>query len=399
MTRPLAFLVLVAACLALAPAAHASDNGVDPAPLDVSPFAARSLAARGPLALSAAAEPGSLHWAFETGVPLGLTRRDAAGRLSPMTSPWRLDAFVNAVHDRTDATTMASVGYALRLERARDRNAAWLGLSRGGSHAAGDPEAQLRLGAGLAHAFAGVNAEVEWVASSVLFRNDPRWTTSRTFAYTKYSVGDSTLDRDTTVYDNADHAAIWNTAQGTLRWRAGRLSLATVGGLSMGEGVSPRRWAQAMVEWQLTRRLLLMGSLGERPAPSLAFHSEAHPRSMIGLQFAPWSTRGWAMSSSLVPKTTAWKTQVQRNGKLIVRVHLRDVSTAEISGDFTDWQPVSLERLHGGWWFQVLRVPPGIHRVQLRLDGGAWQSPPGLPRADDGPGGPSGTLVVLPAGD
>jgi hypothetical protein len=167
----------------------------------------------------------------------------------------------------------------------------------------------------------------------------------------------------------------------------------------MGEGVSARRWAQGMVEWQLTRRLLLLGSLGERPAPSLAFHSEAHPRSMIGLQFAPWSTRGWAMSSSLVPKATAWKTQVQRNDKLIVRVHLRDVSTAEISGDFTDWQPVSLERLHGGWWFQVLRVPPGIHRVQLRLDGGAWQSPPGLPRADDGPCGPSGTLVVPPAGD
>jgi hypothetical protein len=85
--------------------------------------------------------------------------------------------------------------------------------------------------------------------------------------------------------------------------------------------------------------------------------------------------------------------------RLIVRVHLRDVSSAEIAGDFTDWKPVSLERQHAGWWYQVLSVPPGIHRVQLRLDGGAWQSPPGLPRADDGPGGPSGTLVVFGPGD
>jgi hypothetical protein len=398
MTRPLTSLVL--ACLVLgAPVARAADNGLDPAPLDASPFAARSLAARGPLALSAAAEPGSLHWAFETGLPLGLARRDAAGRIEQVSSPWRLDAFVNAVHDRTDATTMAGIGYALRLERARDRSASWFGLSRGGSRADGDPDAQLRLGAGLAHAFAGVHAEVEWVASSVLFRSDPRWSTQHTFAYATQDSAGTRVPRDTTVTEPADHAALWNTAQGTLRWRMGRLSLATVGGLSMGEGVSARRWAQGTVEWQLTRRLLLLGSLGERPAPSLAFHSEAHPRSMIGLQFAPWSTKGWAMSNSLVPLALAWKTEMLPHDRLVVRVHLRDVSSAEIAGDFTDWKPVSLERQHAGWWYQVLSVSPGIHRVQLRLDGGAWQSPPGLPRADDGPGGPSGTLVVFGAGD
>jgi hypothetical protein len=389
-------------CLALclgAPPARAADAGLDPSPLDASPLAARSLAARGPLALSAAAEPGSLHWAFETGVPLGLARRDASGRAAPVLSPWRLDGFVNAVHDREDARTIAGVGYALRLERARDRSAAWLGLSRGGARAAGDPEAQLRLGAGLAHAFSGVHAEVEWVTSSVLFRNDPRWSTQHTFAYAQMDSAGRSVPRDTTVSEPADHAALWNTAQGTLRWRLGRLSLATVGGVSTGDGVLARRWAQGMVEWQLTRRLLLLGSLGERPAPSLAFHSEAHPRTMIGLQFAPWSTKGWAMSGALVPTALAWKTEALPHERLVVRVHLRDVASAEIAGDFTDWKPVALERLHGGWWYQVLQVPPGVHRVQLRLDGGAWQSPPGLPRADDGPGGPSGTLVVIPAGD
>ena len=364
----------VAACLALALAFAALDARAADAPLDASPFAARSLAARGPIALSAAAEPGSLHWAFETGMPLGLTRRDAAGRTVAVMSPWRLDAFVNAVHDREDAATVAGVGYALRLEHARERSASWLGVSRGGSHAAGDPESQLRLGAGFAHAFAGVHAEVEWVASSVLFRNDPRWTTARTYVYATYSSADTTLDRDTTVYDGANHAAIWNTAQGTLRWRAGRLSLATVGGLSMGDGVSARRWAQGMVEWQLTRRVLLLGSLGDRPAPSLAFHSEAHPRSMIGIQFAPWSTNGWAMSSALKPTALAWRTHVEAHDRLIVRVRLRDVASAEIAGDFTDWKPVALERLYGGWWYQALRVSPGVHRVQLRLDGGRWQS-------------------------
>jgi len=160
--------------------------------------------------------------------------------------------------------------------------------------------------------------------------------------------------------------------------------------------LSPFGWAQATAEWQVTRRVLLLGSMGERPAASLAFHSEAHPRTMIGIQFAPWSTSGWAMSGSLKPTVLGWRSEVQPHDRLLVKVHLRDVSSAEIAGDFTDWKPVKLEPLHGGWWYQMLVVPPGVHRVQLRLNGGVWQSPPGLPRADDGPAGPSGTLVVLP---
>ena len=397
--RRRSFLVPGATWLALAlgfcvPGARAEET-----PFDVSPLAARSLAARGPLALSLAAEPGSFHWAFESGLPLGIGRRDAAGRSASMLGPWRLDAFVNAVHDREDATTLAGVGYALRLEHARERSATWLGVARGGSQAEGDPEARLRLGAGLAHAFKGVHTELEWVASGVLFRNDPRWSKERKYRYAFYDSAGHSKGRDTTVFDPADHSAFWNTGQGSLRWRAGRLSVAAVAGLSLGDGVTARRWAQGAVEWQLTRRVLVLGSLGERPAPSLAFHSEAHPRSMIGIQFAPWSSLGWAMSGSLQPAALAWKSELLPDDRLIVRVHLRDVTSAEIAGDFTDWKPVALERLHGGWWYQVFRVTPGVHRVQLRLNGGAWRSPPGLPRADDGPGGPSGSLVVMPADD
>jgi len=397
--RRRSFLTPGAAWLALALGLGVPGARAEESPFDMSPLAARSLAARGPLALSLAAEPHSFHWAFESGLPLGIGRRDASGRTANGIGPWRLDAFVNAVHDREDATTLAGISHALRLEHSRERSAAWLGVSRGGSQAEGDPEAKLRLGAGLAHAFKGVHAEVEWVASGVLFKNDPRWTSERTYPYAWFSSGDTLVERDTTVIELAQHAALWNTAQGALRWRAGRLSLATVAGLSLGDGVTARRWAQGTVEVQLTRRMLLLGSIGDRPAPSLAFHSEAHPRSMIGIQFAPWSSPGWAMSGSLKPAALAWKSELLPDDRFIVRVKLRDVASAEIAGDFTDWKPVALERLHGGWWYQVLRVTPGVHRVQLRLDGGAWQSPPGLPRADDGPGGPSGTLVVLPAGD
>ncbi len=400
--RRVLFPALGAAALALAlgfamSTARAEESPVAPSPLAL---ASRSLAARGPVALSVAAEPSALHWAFETGLPLGMSRRDAAGRTQRVVGPWRLDAFVNASHDREDAANGTGLGYSLRLERASERSAHCLGLSRGGARAAGEPEARLRLAAGRVQALGRVQAEISWISSSVLFRNDPRWPRLRTFQY--FTPGDTGLPgtyHDSTIAEPGDHSTTWSTAQGALRWQLGRLAVASVGGLSLGDGVRSRRWAQGSVEWQLSRRVLLLASLGERPAPSLAFNTDAHPRTMLGVQVAPWSRHGWAMSGSLRPRATAWRTQVLPSDRLVVRVHCRDVSSAEIAGDFTDWKPVPLLRLHAGWWYETLRVPPGVHRVQLRLDGGAWQAPPGLPRADDGPGGPSGTLVVVASAD
>ncbi len=394
-----AVLALALGCSVFA--AHAADSPVAPAPTALSP---RSLAARGPLALSLAAEPRAFHWAFETGFPLGLTRRDAAGRTQRNVGPWRLDAFMSASHDvsqpREVAANGAGLGYSLRLERANERNAFWLGVARGGSRTAGDPEARLRLAAGRVQALGAVRAEVSWVSSSVLFSNDPRWTHQRTFKY--FAQGDTSqpgVFLDTTVTEPTNHLAIWNTAQGTLRWQRGRLALASTGGLSLGEGAHARRWAQGSLELQLSRRVLMLASLGERPAPSLAFNTDAHPRTMLGVQLAPWSAPGWAMSGALRPAATAWRTQTLEDDRLLVRVRCRNVSSAEMSGDFTDWMPVRLASVHAGWWAAVLHVPAGVHRVQLRFDGGPWLAPPGLPRADDGPGGASGTLLVAPSED
>lgn len=50
----------------------------------------------------------------------------------------------------------------------------------------------------------------------------------------------------------------------------------------------------------------------------------------------------------------------------------------ELAGDFTDWRPVDLEAAPGGAWRVVLPVPPGVHRVAVRVDGGPWQAPPGI---------------------
>lgn len=69
-------------------------------------------------------------------------------------------------------------------------------------------------------------------------------------------------------------------------------------------------------------------------------------------------------------------------------------TSVELMGDFTGWQPIALSRSGGGQWAATLAVPPGIHRVNLRVDGGQWVVPPGLPSSTDEFGGAAGILIV-----
>ena len=65
----------------------------------------------------------------------------------------------------------------------------------------------------------------------------------------------------------------------------------------------------------------------------------------------------------------------------------------EVRGDFTDWQPVPLER--SGAVFRLdAPLTPGLHRLAIRVDGGEWMAPANLPRVDDGLGGTVGLLTV-----
>jgi len=384
---PRSFAVAIAAAAVLlgAPAACATEP--------VTP--ARALAARGPLALTFAADPATTHWSLETGWPLFAGRERGSAAQQVFAGPrLALNALVIASRDwaRAPRATNAFVS-TLLLDRQAGPSASWLGVSFGGAESDPRPDTRLRLAVGFAHAFPGVRAEGTLISSSVVYRNDPRWT--RTHHY-QYLAGPDTIQnwRDTSVTVPAEHATTWTTAQGALRWQRGRWAVETVGGVAIGERVGPRRWAQGVMRVQLSRRVLALASFGERPASSLAFNGSAQPRSMIGVQLAPWSTPEWEMTRALHPVMTRWKTESAGPGRIVIRVHCRDTRRVEIAGDFTDWQPVSLLRLNGGWWGVMVPAESGPHRVQIRLDGGTWLAPRGLLRAEDGPAGEAATLIV-----
>jgi len=77
-----------------------------------------------------------------------------------------------------------------------------------------------------------------------------------------------------------------------------------------------------------------------------------------------------------------------------IRVEAPGAQEVEITADFTDWQPMTLRRNSSGDWEITLRITPGVHRVNVRLNGGSWIVPRGL-RVEVGDfGGGVGILVV-----
>lgn len=76
------------------------------------------------------------------------------------------------------------------------------------------------------------------------------------------------------------------------------------------------------------------------------------------------------------------------------RIRAPDAHQIEVMGDFSQWKPVPLKALDGGWWEVTLPLGPGTYRMNLRVDGGPWLAPPGVLTIEDEFGGVVGLLRV-----
>ena len=59
------------------------------------------------------------------------------------------------------------------------------------------------------------------------------------------------------------------------------------------------------------------------------------------------------------------------SGEIEFKVFIPHAESVEVLGTFTDWmaRPYQLQRSHEGWWTGRIRISPGDHDFQYRIDG------------------------------
>ena len=193
-------------------------------------------------------------------------------------------------------------------------------------------------------------------------------------------------------------------AESAFRMDRGPLELVAYGGLRhwfRPDDAAAEGWGGASVAWWIGDRLAVTASGGAYPAdyaqglPSGAFGS-------LGVRVATGRLgRARRVNEPLdliIPPTRpgAPGLAFERLGDGTSRITIAGLTAdrVELMGDFTRWEPVALVSEGRAQWRTTLPVPVGIHRVNIRVDGGQWIVPPGLPGSTDEFGGAAGILIV-----
>lgn len=205
----------------------------------------------------------------------------------------------------------------------------------------------------------------------------------------------------TTVADSARSSAgrLWAETEGTLLWDARHWSAQlAVGGRFASHDVPGGAWAGAELAVRLASPLSLVVGGGTATGSRFALDAE-HRYLTLGFRVRPsaWMPQAPARTD---PGETIGPLGIDSMavGRYRLSLWAPRAHSVELSGDFTGWKPVSLTREQGGEWSVALVLMPGAHRLNARVDGGAWIVPSGLTTMSDDFAGLVGILVITGEG-
>ena len=172
------------------------------------------------------------------------------------------------------------------------------------------------------------------------------------------------------------------------------------GGRRFGNGydVTPesRQWGSAQAAIWISSQLAAVAGGGREPAqptrglPARTFAS-------LGVMLAYWPIpRGVVPVET--PASLVQAFELRPAGQTLQRITARigSVETVEVMGDFSDWTPLPLMRRGRDQWELLVPMKLGVHQINMRIDGGQWIAPPGMPTRKDDFGGDVGIVVVKP---
>lgn len=198
-----------------------------------------------------------------------------------------------------------------------------------------------------------------------------------------------------------------------LTWTRGRTSVAGAGGVRLLDWATgdrsvttvpgSRAWATLDATVGVGRRVAVVGGVGSGPAGSgatatlVALSQPAGLRTRyatLGVRLAPSLFARPSLPAAVRPSAARFAVRPAGPGKYALRVRVPAARAVELSGELTGWRPVTMRRVDADAWEAVLPAAEGSYRVSIRVDGGAWVAPPGLPPVDDDFGGSSALVVV-----
>lgn len=307
--------------------------------------------------------------------------------------------------DRTllnETFALSRLGADARLSYRTGPSGVWLGreFSRDNKPTPGSPVAHFSTGAWRQLRSAVVTVSL----SSFGSREGARAGTTRTEVRPSVTGPASPADSqrnfrsvDTVVVVDSGSAGRrhdWRDAQLALHWSAWRLAFQGVVGTRFSTTNQPNEtWGNVEAALTLAPEIALIAATGVHPS-SAAYGISRSRFVELGFRVAPSALRGPRLPAAVRPTAAAFQITDAEHGTRTLRIRIPDARSVEVSGDFTNWNPVALRRSSGDEWETRLPISPGMHRLAIRVNGESWTTPPGVPSVADEFQGTVGIVVV-----
>lgn len=198
--------------------------------------------------------------------------------------------------------------------------------------------------------------------------------------------------------------------QGMFFWSRDRLDIGASAGHRFGDelqefGTDTRTWASFSATQWLAPRLGIVFGAGTYPMDlTQGFPGGRFASLSVRIRTGTFGQRASVTETPAigpdsvfdVPVVAEFRAVRQDRNRVILSATVPGAASVEITGDFTQWKPVSLIQnpLRSGVWSATVSMPPGKYQMNMRVNGGSWMVPPGLLPLTDEFGGAVGLLVI-----
>jgi hypothetical protein len=183
-------------------------------------------------------------------------------------------------------------------------------------------------------------------------------------------------------------------AEASARWLRGAAALQVAVGRRLRSALDRGAvWGRAEGTLQLSRQVALMAAAGVTPADQ-ARGTPRTPHAFLGFRLAGVGAMRPALARGVRPVPSSFDLIPEGPKRQQIRLRVPGARSVEVAGDFTGWRAVSLTPVSQDEWEVTLAIPAGVQRINVRVDGGAWQAPPGIDTVADEFDGRVGLLVI-----